>query len=121
MSSNTIRLAEIAHARSGDKGNHANVAIIAYTPAGFEFIKEFLTAERIAEYFRALEPRTVERYLAANVWACNFVLYDALGGGASRSMRSDNQGKALGQAALLMEIPEPPNLDAMRRSEGKKP
>ena len=111
-----FRLSAIAHGRSGDKGNHANVAVIAYTPAGFAWLVENLTAEAVAEYFRPLGPARVERYLAANVLAVNFVLYDVLAGGASRSLRSDSQGKTLALALLRMPVElAPAGLEAMRR------
>jgi len=110
-------LADIAHGRSGDKGNHANIAIIAYKPAGFEWLRQHLTADQVQQYFAALAPSRVERYEAANVLALNFVLYDVLGGGASRSLRLDNQGKTLALALLQMPIEKPEKLRAMRRGK----
>lgn len=109
----TISLSEIAHSRSGDKGNHANVAIIAFTQQGFEWIRQQVTVEAISRYFQSLGSSRVERFEAANVWGLNFMLYDALAGGASRSLRIDTQGKALGQAVLAMRIPRPKNLSEM--------
>ena len=108
MSTKTIPLSTIAHGRSGDKGNHANVAVIAYTPAGFQWIEEHLTAEFVAEYFAALGPTKVERFEASNVLGLNFVLRDVLAGGASRSLRTDTQGKTYALALLQMtvEVPE---------------
>lgn len=108
-------LSTIAHGRSGDKGNHANVAVIAYTEAGFAWLREHLLAEHVCEYFRPLGPTKVERFEAANLWAFNFLLHDVLAGGASRSLRSDNQGKTLALALLRMPIDEPANVDAMTR------
>ena len=107
--SGTVRvpLSAIAHGRSGDKGNHANVAVIAYTDAGFAWLKEFLTAERVAVYFAPLGHAGVERYEAANVRGLNFVLKDGLAGGASRSLRSDTQGKTLALALLQMVVEAP--------------
>lgn len=110
-----IPLSTIAHGRSGDKGNHANVAVIAYTPAGFSWLKEHLTAEAVAAYFAPLGSSRVERFEAANLNALNFLLYDVLAGGASRSLRSDTQGKTLALALLQMPIDPPATLDAMRR------
>ena len=115
MSTDRIPLSEIAHGRSGDKGNHANVAVIAYTPAGFDWLRANLTAERVAGYFAPLGATRVVRFEAANVRALNFVLYDVLAGGASRSLRSDTQGKTLALALLRMPIGAPDNLDAMLR------
>jgi hypothetical protein len=115
MQGTRIRLQEIAHARSGDKGNHANVAVLAYTEQGFAWLHEHLTADVVMSYFRALAPRRVERFEARNVLALNYVLYDVLAGGASRSLRLDSQGKALGLALLQIELPRPPDFGAMVR------
>jgi hypothetical protein len=112
---NQIRLGDIAHGRSGDKGNHANVAIIAYTLAGFAWLREHLTADVVRDYFAALEPSRVERFEAANLLAVNFLLNDVLAGGASRSLRSDTQGKTLALALLRMEIERPDDLQNMLR------
>jgi hypothetical protein len=116
------RLADIAHGRSGDKGNHANVAVIAYTPAGFAWLREHLTAEAVAAYFAPLGPSRVVRYEAANLLAFNFLLYDVLAGGASRSLRTDTQGKTLALALLQMPlVPVPSDFAAMqRRVEGEQ-
>ncbi|MFL5329017.1 MAG: hypothetical protein ACJ8C4_08880 [Gemmataceae bacterium] len=111
-----IPLSTIAHGRSGDKGNHANIAVIAYTPAGFAWLRENLKSPRIAEYFQSLGVTRVERFEAANLLALNFMLYDVLAGGASRSLRSDTQGKTLALALLQMPIEEPANLSEMLRS-----
>ncbi len=113
--SDPIRLFDIAHARSGDKGNHANVAVLAYTPAGYAWLKEHLTADAVAHYFAALEPTGVVRYEAANVLGLNFVLHDVLAGGASRSLRIDTQGKTLASALLQMRIKTPENFGEMQR------
>ncbi len=122
MTSATIRLGEIAHARSGDKGSHANVAVIAYTPAGFAWLRERLTADAVAGFFRPMAesrggpgPLRVERFEAANVLGLNFLLYDVLAGGASQSPYTDSQGKTLGLALLQMELPRPANLEEMLR------
>ena len=114
-SSPQITLAQIAHARSGDKGNHANIAVIAYTPAGYDWLLANLTAECVADYFAHLEPSRVMRYEAPNLLALNFVLYDVLAGGASRSLRIDTQGKTLALALLAMPIGSPDNLLDMQR------
>ena len=111
----TVSLSQIAHGRSGDKGNHANVAVIAYTAAGFEWLREHLTADRVAAYFALLGHTGVERYEAANVNALNFVLNNALAGGASRSLRTDTQGKTFALALLQMVIEVPAEYAHMRR------
>ena len=113
-----IALSEIAHGRSGDKGNHANVAIIAYTEAGYTWLRRHLTAEVVAAYFAPLGASRVERYEAANVCGLNFVLYDVLAGGASRSLRIDSQGKTLALTLLRMTVERPANLEAMVRLAG---
>src|SRR3954468_24810839 len=111
-----VPLSMIAHGRSGDKGNHANVAVLAYTAAGFAWLREHLTADRVADYFRPLGPSRVERFEAATLLALNSLLYDLLAGGASRSLRSDSQGKTLALALLQMPIdPLPADLSVMTR------
>ena len=116
VAADTITLSAIAHGRSGDKGNHANVAVIAYTPAGFAWLRDHLTADAVARYFATLSPKKVERFEAANLLGLNFVLYDVLAGGASRSLRSDTQGKTLALALLQMPLdPPPPDLAALTR------
>src|SRR5437016_1920171 len=102
--SDPMHLFDIAHARSGDKGNHANVAVLAYTPAGYDWLKENLTAETVAAYFASMNPSRVVRYVAPNVLGLNFVLYDILAGGASQSLRIDTQGKTLASALLQMQV-----------------
>src|SRR6266849_4079831 len=109
------QLSTIAHGRSGDKGNHANVAVIAYTPAGYAWLREHLTAAVVQYYFASLGPTRVDRYEAPNLLALNFVLADVLAGGASRSLRSDTQGKTYSLALLQMPLADVPNLDEMRR------
>jgi hypothetical protein len=111
----TILLREIAHARSGDKGNHANVGVIAYTDAGYEFLGRYLTEARLAEYLLPLRPRQVQRFSLSGIRAYNFVLQEILAGGASRSLRTDSQGKVLAAAVLEMPIPTPANLSEMLR------
>lgn len=111
----TMPLSVIAHGRSGDKGNHANIAVIAYTPTGFDWLRVNLTAERVRDYFAPLSPSRVVRYEAANLSALNFVLYDVLAGGASRSLRADTQGKTLALALLQMAVELPDEHQAMLR------
>jgi hypothetical protein len=116
--SDTIPLSEIAHGRSGDKGNHANVAVIAYTAAGYDWLRQHLTAEVVAAYFAPMRPSQVERFEAANVWGLNFMLHDVLAGGASQSLRIDTQGKTLALTLLQMPIERPENMLVMRRTTG---
>ncbi len=119
MSTATIPLSALAHGRSGDKGNHANVAILAYTPAGYDWLRQYLTTERVRAYFQSLEPTRVERYEAPNLLALNFLLYDVLAGGASRSLRIDTQGKTLALALLQMVVDRPANYAGMCRPSAK--
>lgn len=114
----TLPLSTIAHGRSGDKGNHSNIAIIAYTAAGFAWLQQHLTAERVAAYFASLNPTHVERYEAANVWGLNFFLRDVLAGGASRSLRSDTQGKTYALILLQMPVELPVEHTAMLPTSG---
>lgn len=112
------KLGEIAHARSGDKGNHANIGVVAYTPAGFEFLRRELTMERVAKYFAGLGVTKVERFELPRVQAFNFLLHNALAGGASQSLRIDTQGKLLGTAILELELPTSGNVSLMQQPAG---
>jgi hypothetical protein len=119
MSTANLPLSAIAHGRSGDKGNHANIAVIAYTEAGFEWLRENLTAERVSAYFASLGPSKVDRFQAPNLLALNFVLRDVLAGGASRSLRIDTQGKTLALALLQMPIELPADHTLLLRPPGQ--
>jgi hypothetical protein len=114
-STSTFRLSDVAHGRSGDKGNHANVAVIAYTQAGFAWLQEHLAAQRVKNYFASMRPDKVERFEAANVFGLNFLLHNILHGGASRSLSIDTQGKTLALALLQMPIDRPENWKEMVR------
>lgn len=103
----TVRVGELAHARSGDKGNTSNIGVLAYTEAAYEWLARELTVEVVKEHFREAGQGRVERYELRNLLALNFVLHDVLGGGGSRSLRVDAQGKALGQAMLQLKVPAP--------------
>ena len=115
MGSETIRLGQIAHARSGDKGNHANVGVMAYTWAGFDYLRDVLTSQRVAEYFASLGVAGIDRFELPRLSSFNFLLYNALGGGASQSLRIDTQGKLLGTSILDLELPLPASIDIMLR------
>ena len=117
MDENLLRLGTIASARSGDKGNHANVAVIARCDLGYRYLEQVLTTERVADFFGALESSTVERFVLPKLGSLNFLLHDALAGGASRSLRIDTQGKLLGTAILEMQLPLPENIENMRTYE----
>ena len=98
------QLVELAHARSGDKGDIANIALFAPDQATYDHFVRQVTTERVRAHFEGIVSGKVERYEVPNVLALNFVLHDALNGGASRSLRSDALGKSLSSALLRMEI-----------------
>ncbi|HUE69962.1 MAG TPA: hypothetical protein VMP01_03655 [Pirellulaceae bacterium] len=100
----TIRIRDLATARSGDKGNHANIGVVAKDAAAYDILRSRLTAIRVQDHFRELGVSRVERFELPKVLALNFVLYDALAGGASRSLRIDTQGKLLGTAILDLTL-----------------
>ena len=99
-----VLLKNIAHGRSGDKGDAANVGIIAYDDKGFEIIKKHLTVERVRKHFEGICFGKVERFELPNIRALNFLLHNTLGGGGTVSLKHDAQGKTLAAALLRMEI-----------------
>ncbi|HXI02547.1 MAG TPA: hypothetical protein VNI57_05165 [Candidatus Saccharimonadales bacterium] len=103
----TLPLYQMAHARSGDKGEASNVGVIAYDAAGYEILKRELTPERVKAHFGVVVRGEVKRYEVPNILALNFILGDSLGGGGSGSLRTDAQGKTHGMGLLLMEIDVP--------------
>ncbi len=98
------RLVEIAHARSGDKGDTANVGLIAKEPNWYPVLVREVTTERVVEHFRGMLTGGVERFELPNLHALNFLLHGALGGGGTISLKTDAQGKTLSTALLRMEI-----------------
>ena len=99
-----IRLARIAHARSGDKGDTANIGIIAYDERNYPTLVREVTPQRVKAYFSEYVKGNVVRYELPNLGALNFLLHEALGGGGTLSLRVDAQGKTYGAALLGMEI-----------------
>ena len=99
-----MRVAELAHGRSGDKGDTCNVGLVAYDDAGFALLQREVTAERVREHFGDLVRGTVIRYELPNIRALNFVLTGALDGGGTMSLRSDHLGKVMYAWLLRMEI-----------------
>lgn len=99
-----IRLLDIAHGRSGDKGNAANIGIIAYNQEGFEVLKKHLTVARMKRHFEGICFGPIERFELPNLRALNFLLHDTLGGGGTVSLKHDAQGKTLAAALLRMEL-----------------
>jgi hypothetical protein len=102
-----IQLREIAHARSGDKGDIANIGLIALQPEHYPVLLREVTAERVKQHFAAICRGEVERFELPNLHALNFVLHSALDGGGLLSLRTDSQGKTLSAALLRMEIQLP--------------
>ncbi len=99
-----MKLWEIAHSRTGDKGNISNISLIAYDMKDFELIREKVTTDKVKDFFKDIVKGEVVRYELPNVGALNFVMYDALGGGVTRSLSLDKHGKSLSSYILEMEI-----------------
>lgn len=99
-----MKLWDIAHSRTGDKGNISNVSLIAYDIKDYEMIKEMVTIEKVKEWFKDIVQDEVVRYELPNIGALNFVMYGALGGGVTRSLALDKHGKSLSSYLLDMII-----------------
>lgn len=99
-----VRLIELAHARSGDKGDTANVGVIARKPRYYPLLQKYLTPERVARHFEGIALGEVERFELPNLHALNFLLHGSLGGGGTKSLKLDAQGKTLSSAMLRMEL-----------------
>ena len=95
---------DIAHVRSGDKGDTVNIGLIARSPAHYPTLVREVTAERVKAHFQGICKGKVERFELPNLGALNFLLHESLGGGGAVSLRTDAQGKTLGAALLRMEI-----------------
>lgn len=102
-----IRLLDIAHARSGDKGDTANVGLIALKPQWFPLLQRYVTLDRVRAHFQGVITGSVERYELPNLNALNFLLHGALDGGGTLSLKTDAQGKVFSTALLRMEIAVP--------------
>jgi hypothetical protein len=100
----TVRLVELAHARSGDKGDTANVGLIARRAADYPLLVRQVTAARVARHFKGMIVGPVERFELPNLRALNFLLHGALDGGGTISLKTDAQGKVFSTALLRMEI-----------------
>ena len=99
-----IKLVHLAHARSGDKGDTANIGLIAYEPEYYPILVEQVTAERVKEHFKGICFGDVERFEVPNLGALNFLLHESLDGGGTLSLKTDAQGKTYSTALLRMEI-----------------
>ena len=99
-----VQLAKLAHARSGDKGDTANVGLIALSDALYPILVREVTAERVKQHFKGICHGAVERSELPNLGALNFLLHESLGGGGTLSLMTDAQGKTFSTALLRMEI-----------------
>lgn len=99
-----MKLKEICHSRTGDKGDISNISLIPWDEADYPMLKEKVTAQRVKEYFSEICKGTVTRYEVDGICALNFVMEQALGGGVLRSLAMDKHGKALSSALLEMEL-----------------
>ena len=99
-----LRLIEICHARSGDKGDASDISLFANDDRAWALIRRYVTREKVADYFHAVATGPVQLWEVPNVQALKFLVHGALGGGAPRSLRSDNLGKTFAAALLRMEI-----------------
>jgi hypothetical protein len=101
-----MKLGEIAHSRTGDKGNTSNISVIAYDERNYPLIERFITAERVKAHFSEIVRGDVLRYELPQLGALNFVLKGALGGGVTRSLALDAHGKSLSSALLDLDLPD---------------
>ncbi len=108
--SRMVQLVKLAHARSGDKGDTANIGLIALKPEFYPLLAKQVTAARVARHFRGVIHGAVERYELPNLNSLNFLLHEALGGGGTLSLKTDAQGKVFSTALLRMEIAVPTGL-----------
>ena len=102
-----VRLVDIAHARSGDKGDTANVGVIALEPRWYGVLDKFVTRSRVADHFQGMIDGDVDRFELPNLNALNFLLHGALDGGGTLSLKTDAQGKVFSTALLRMVIDVP--------------
>lgn len=116
-----VQLREIAFARSGDKGDTANIGLIAFRPSIYPVLVQEVTAERVKQHFEGICEGAVERFELPNLRALNFLLHDSLGGGGTVSLMLDAQGKTFATALLRMEIDVPDELLERREGETRAP
>ena len=110
----TIPLREIAHSRSGEKGNHSNVSVIAYDQSLFDVLKDQLTVDAVEQLYGSITKGSIRRYELPAIGALNFVLENVLEGGRSRTLAFEESGKALSSLMLTLEVSVPE--DTMERS-----
>lgn len=116
-----VPLVHLAHARSGDKGDTANVGVIAYDPDHYDLLRRALTPEAVKAHFGDMVRGPVERFELPNLHALNFLLHGALDGGGTVSLMTDAQGKVFSTALLRMEIEVPDPVAASVRGRGRVP
>ena len=116
-----VLLLDLAHGRSGDKGDTANVGIAAYDPAHYELLREQVTADRVKAHLGELVQGSVERFELPNLYALNFLLHGALDGGGTRSLMTDAQGKVFSTAVLRMSIEVPEAVAVEVRGRARSP
>ena len=116
-----IQLRDLCGARSGDKGDTSDLSLFADDEAAYDALLKAVTAEKVKAHFGELVEGNVERYEARNVLALKFVMFGALGGGAPRSLRSDNLGKTHGATLLRMWVDVPDEVAANARRRGRPP
>ena len=114
-----VKLREVAHARSGEKGDTVNISVIAYREEDYEIIERQVTVESVRQLYSPIIKGEILRYEVPNIGALNFVLEGALGGGRSRTLAFDESGKALSSLILTMDI-EVPDSYAKRSEVVKK-
>ena len=101
-----MKLRDIAHSRTGDKGNTSNISVIAFDMAHYDFLREHVTVDRVRAHFAEIVKGNVTRYELPMIAALNFVLTNTLGGGVTRSLALDAHGKGLSSALLDLELPD---------------
>ncbi len=121
MATTTIPLVQLAHTRSGDKGDTANVGVIAYDPAHYPLLVEALSTEAVKAHFGGLVTGEVERFELPNLYALNFLLHGALDGGGTRSLMNDAQGKVFSTALLRMHVEVPVEVAEATAGQGRLP
>lgn len=109
--SQTVQLLNLATVRSGDKGDNANIGVIAREPEYYPALEEQITADRVKEFYDHFVDGDVIRFEMPNLYALNFILEEALDGGGATSVRIDRQGKAMCEAMLQMEVELPEDVD----------
>jgi hypothetical protein len=115
-----IKLLDICHARSGDKGDAANVGLIAREERFYPIIKKEVTRAAVKKHFKGICFGPVDRFELPNLWALNFLLHNTLGGGGTVSLKQDAQGKTLAAAMLRMEIDVTPAIARSLKAKPKK-